>query len=401
MQDGRKARIKRVAQGDAVRTHPARALHAGPHLPVGPHRRHAVGRCAARPRGFERRRVVMHKRQPERLHLGRKHGQMPRIDLHRVLARGISRQYIQHALQVFGPIHALAARIHLPARRGCGADEARDVNAHAVEQIEGLGYTRTVLTVDVCLHAHVKSRLDACANGPQGILLGAWARTHPIVVAHTVKRDFDLRPKRKRRQTLQHGLREEAPVGVELVDKHVPRIHRLHDVKEAWVHERLAARDEHGLDTGLGRLIKQAFYLRKRELIMQAGIVGGVEAVDAVVVAARRDFKPDPRHDAVGAGAMTLPGGQGACARLAGAGDTVTYELFQLRRFFERRGCVAELGHVELGPGQTVRPGFKAAHVGIRHALPRPERHVWMKDVCLRHFGYVPHRYSSCRRTSS
>ena len=272
----------------------------------------------------------MHKRQPERLHLGRKHGQMPRINLHRVLSRGISRQHIQHAFQVFGPIHALAGRIHLPARRRCGADEARDVDAHAIEQVERLGYARTVFAVDVCLHAHVKSRLDACANGPQGILLGAWARAHPIVVAHTVKRDFDLRPKGERRQALQHGLREKAPVGIELVDKHVPRIHRLHDVKEARVHKRLAARDEHSLDTSLGRLIKQAFYLLKRKLVVQAGIVGGVEAVDAVVVAACRDFKPDPRHDAVGTDAMALPGGQGACTRLAGADDAVAHELFQL-----------------------------------------------------------------------
>ena len=120
---------------------------------------------------------------------------------------------------------------------------------------------------------------------------------------------------------------------------------------------------------------------------MQARIVGGVEAVDAVVVAARRDFKPDPRHHAVGAGTVALPFGQGARARLTDADNPVTQELIQFGRHLERRGAVAALGYLELGPGQTVRPGFKTAHVGIRHAFPRPERHVWMEDVRLGSIG--------------
>ena len=86
-------------------------------------------------------------------------------------------------------------------------------------------------------------------------------------------------------------LGEEEAVCVQLLHKHAALVDLPQDVHEALMHHRLAARNGEGVNAEVPRLVEQIAQVVEGPLRHERRVVGGVEAMQAVIVAFPRDHQ--------------------------------------------------------------------------------------------------------------
>lgn len=94
-------------------------------------------------------------------------------------------------------------------------------------------------------------------------------------------------------------LREVPAVRVDRENVHVTLVYLTQDVEEATVCHRFAARDLEAGDSAVSRLVQQRAEILERPFRHQGGVVGGIEAVQAVEVALPGDHEVHHREACV------------------------------------------------------------------------------------------------------
>ena len=122
-------------------------------------------------------------------------------------------------------------------------------------------------------------------------MLGSLSVPHPVVMAQAVKGDLDKRTAADLLHLVKDLLRDVITVRVKLLDKHPSLVDLPHDVHETLMHHGLAAGYGQRVDAAVLRLVKQVAELLKAPLRHQGGIVGGIEAVQTVIVAFAGDHQ--------------------------------------------------------------------------------------------------------------
>ena len=88
--------------------------------------------------------------------------------------------------------------------------------------------------------------------------------------------------------SVKRGLVDEMPVGVYLRDVHSALIYLLDYLKEIFMQHRLSARESYRVNTAFLRLLQHCFRLAERPFAHQRRVVGGVKAMQTVIIAFSR-----------------------------------------------------------------------------------------------------------------
>lgn len=236
-----------------------------------------------------------------------KRPELPDRQGHRVLALRIALPELKRFIEVFLEREAGVPRVLHPAGSLGRADDAHFPHAHRVEQLRGLAHGIAVAAVQIGLHLDGKTVFDAQPNRAQRGLLRALMRAHPVMIAEAVKGYFHERDAAERPHAPERLPIDEVSVRVQLLDIHPARVDPLENIEEIPMEHRLAARDGEGVDAAVAGLIEKPVRLVHAPLAHERRVVGGVEAVDAVVVAFARDHPIHRRKIAVRAKARPTP----------------------------------------------------------------------------------------------
>ena len=316
----------------------------------------------------------------EPLRPGPHQGKVPDVHIHFGICLGIFLEELKHGVEILLKRQAGIARILHPTRCFGGADNAHLIHTELVHQLCSGQHGVHIQPMHIGLHLDKKTVIHTEADGTQGILLRTLAVTEPVVVADAVKGNFHQRIAADRLHFIKDFLREKITVGIQLLHIHAVRIDGADDLHKVRMEHRLTARNGKGVDTALFRLTDQPFGLLHGKFALQAAVVGGVEAMQAVIVALAGNHPVQRRKIAVIADLFPLPVGK----RFLFHGRTAEAALdqtLQKRRVFDLGHSVAALQQSVFFFFQAFCVSLTFYVVGIRHKPPRAQGDVVGKDV--------------------
>ena len=285
----RKGLPLRVAENIPVLLVIARHLVAGEHIAVRRDGDHAAvslahGRTAP---VLSRAGVDRGERVKPRARIERP--ELPDCQVHRVLALRVFLPQEERLVIVFLKREAGVARVLHPAGGLRCADDAHFRHAHAVQTLRRFQHGIAVAAIHIRLHLDGEAVFDAQPDRAQRSFLRALVCAHPIVIAEAVKGYFHERDAADGLHAVKRLPVDKIPIRVQLLDVHAARVDALENLEEALVQHRLAARDGEGVDAAVAGLVEKPVRLVHAPLAHERRIVGGIEAVDAVIVAFARD----------------------------------------------------------------------------------------------------------------